>query len=506
MEHCSTLEDFVAVTFDQQCGPAARAAGVVAAPSPGITLDHGGKLLSTGLRGDFELIVRWLKFIYAHRRQLLQLCETQREATLPALGLLSHSLAAPCADAVLWGARLLTHVATRLTVVQPQMLADWFDAQGLAALVGAWRTHPDLHAIGSLLPLVPPCIDLGPESRLLFFTSTLPSALGDTTAYLSFTLEVMPLLHAADVEREEPACDKTLLYLVQLGLAALREGSEVASTRSLALELLAQLWSLYPEDLEALPMAAPRQPFEAAGTEGEGEAEAGGASGSTSAAVILRALRDATRRAEMDVQVTALTAMVQLFDGFADKEGAEVVASSALFRALGFALLENYHDVALRVFLQRSLSQLLARHPSAAVGSLLRPLLKQAANHGYSNVDFDFYLSVAAHEGLESTHAVQLLQFLADVSVRDALLGRAASVPLLVVVDRFLRHEPLILDYLEVFTESALARLLPEAGGKEASPVAATLVLETLAKLLRVSRSQWWAPHCVPVLTRHLLA
>ena len=63
-------------------------------------------------------------------------------------------------------------------------------------------------------------------------------------------------------------------------------------------------------------------------------------------------------------------------------------------------------------------------------------------------------------------------------------------MPLLVVVDRFLRHEPLILDYLEVFTERALARLLPEAGGKEASPVAATLVLETLAKLLRVSRSQ----------------
>lgn len=65
--------------------------------------------------------------------------------------------------------------------------------------------------------------------------------IGEIGSYIGFVLEVMPLIHAANVARRETPCDRTILYLVQVGLAALCEGQELPSTRSLALDLLAQV-------------------------------------------------------------------------------------------------------------------------------------------------------------------------------------------------------------------------------------------------------------------------
>jgi hypothetical protein len=54
------------------------------------------------------------------------------------------------------------------------------------------------------------------------------------------------MIHAANMVRREAPCDETILYLVQIGLAALREGQEHPSTRSLALDLLAQVRDCMP--------------------------------------------------------------------------------------------------------------------------------------------------------------------------------------------------------------------------------------------------------------------
>lgn len=154
---CYTLDDFMAISFEQQCGPAARAAGEMA-KGPGLSLQHAEKLLAKGLKGDFGPIVRWLKYIFSNSRLLLELCA--KDATPAALRVLSTALAAHNADTVLWGARILTRLANELYDLKPQQLAGWFDTQGCSALLTAWRTHPDLHAIGALLPLVPPCVGL----------------------------------------------------------------------------------------------------------------------------------------------------------------------------------------------------------------------------------------------------------------------------------------------------------------------------------------------------------
>jgi hypothetical protein len=174
LEACHTVEEFIAVSFEHQCGPAGRLAGEL---TNGLSLHHAGKLLANGMKGDDVPIVRWLKYMYANSRPLMDLCA--RGATEPTFGTLSHALLSANADVVLWGARLLTRLATELSELHPQPLMGWLDTQGLAALVSAWRTHPDLHAIGALLPLVPPCVGL---ERLVFFSSTMPAVLGTRSA------------------------------------------------------------------------------------------------------------------------------------------------------------------------------------------------------------------------------------------------------------------------------------------------------------------------------------
>jgi hypothetical protein len=240
------------------------------------------------------------------------------------------------------------------------------------------------------------------------------------------------------------------------------------------------VWALYPKRLHRLQInvkVARGAPSSVDATASEAEHTAAGS--------VMRALKNATRLAEVEVQLTALTAMARLFEEFAsnsDEIAAEAAAS--LFRALGFALIENHHEIIIRVFLERTLSQLLSHQPHVAVGTLLKPLLKQAAHYGYNNCDFEFLIVLAKHEALETTNAVQLLQFLAEVCISDALLGRTATIPLLVLVERF-TAESLVLDYLEVFAERSLARLIPDLNGKEAAPIVATLILEAIAKLLR---------------------
>ena len=245
-----------------------------------------------------------------------------------------------------------------------------------------------------------------------------------------------------------------------------------------------QVWALNPERLNLLQLKShDAQERGLSPDEDRDDTEP------TAAGSVLRALKDATRLAEVEPQLTALTAMVRLFEEFAlSEDGHASKAAAALFRALGFALIENHHEIVIRLYLERSLSHLLTHYPHVPIGTLLKPLLKQAAQYGYNNCDFDFFLVLAKHEDLETIHAVQLIQFLAEVCISDALLGRVASIPLVVLVER-VAPETLVLDYLEVFAERALARLVPDQNAKGLSPVASTLILETIAKLLRAHKA-----------------
>ena len=117
----------------------------------------------------------------------------------------------------------------------------------------------------------------------------------------------------------------------------------------------------------------------------------------------------------------------------------------------------------------------------------------QATLYGYNNCDFDFFLTLAKHQRLDLRHALLLMQFLGKVCLNDALHGRVGSVPFLVLVERF-NDSDVALDFLEIFVEQALGKLMPDAGANggvvETSAIRSTLCIELVAKLLHLPHAK----------------
>ena len=75
--------------------------------------------------------------------------------------------------------------------------------------------------------------------------------------------------------------------------------------------------------------------------------------------------------------------------------------------------------------------------PQLPVAVIIEPLIKQWSLYGYMNTDFDFMVALARHLRLGLQHALRLLDLCARICVNDPLYGRAASVPMLVLLNRF---------------------------------------------------------------------
>ena len=206
--------------------------------------------------------------------------------------------------------------------------------------------------------------------------------------------------------------------------------------------------------------------------------------------MVLRELKRGCRDGDFELQLTSHMALFRLLDEFAS---AQHPGAPYLFNVLAFSLIENHHEPVLRQFLARNMQLCLQQQPFIPVGMLLKPLVKSATLYGYNNCDFDFFLTLAKHQRLGLRHALLMMQFLGKVCLNDALHGRVASIPFLVLVERFNESEVLH-DFLEIFCEQALATLIPETAGAggttkkppEASTIRTTLCIELVAKLLHL--------------------
>jgi hypothetical protein len=97
------------------------------------------------------------------------------------------------------------------------------------------------------------------------------------------------------------------------------------------------------------------------------------------AAIALSELRRACRDSSAHVQLAAHGALFELLDAFV---ATEHPAAPLIFKSLGFSLIEQHADLALRAPLARFLEHSLGQHAHAAlipVGVLLKPFLKQVS-------------------------------------------------------------------------------------------------------------------------------
>ena len=461
-----------------------------------------------GASGGFVPIVRWYKLVFSHCKLLCTLCQGSAEEAELALSAVGGGLSSADDEVALWCSRLLCRMAAELAGKgDAPALWKWFSkpsSGGASALFDAWRNHPDLHAQGALMPLVLHFVGeqlldfaaavlprhltspqvrflscrlprlLAPRSSphrsapdltsslltspRLTATSPLLPRLPSPQAVLSFSLELVPLLSTSESTRQFVLNSGVLKHLLTLALGVARKSAPAPpSTRGLALELLATLWSKFARELQSLPVGEHGigAPSAAAGAANElaafsdvltlkedanGDGAAAGGEGGEAAApkdvggLILRELKRGCRDPAYELQLTAHMALFRLLDEFA---AAAHPGAPYLFNVLAFSLIENHHEPVLRQFLSRNMQHTLQQQPHIPVGVLLKPLVKQATLYGYNNCDFDFFLTLAKHQRLGLRHALLMMQFLGKVCLNDALHGRVATIPFLVLVERF---------------------------------------------------------------------
>jgi hypothetical protein len=107
------------------------------------------------------------------------------------------------------------------------------------------------------------------------------------------------------------------------------------------------------------------------------------------------------------------------------------------YKAIIFSLIENHQDTFVRDYIISNLIITLRNHEDVPVHVVVEPLVKQHAAHGYSNVDFDFFLVLAKHPKLPVKHAMLLLHLLGKIALNDIVFGRLACIPFLVLANRF---------------------------------------------------------------------
>ena len=97
--------------------------------------------------------------------------------------------------------------------------------------------------------------------------------------------------------------------------------------------------------------------------------------------------------------------MFALLESFAERRSD---FAPYLYKSLVFALIENRQRAdgggasdSMCDAIVANMQRVLERFSSVPIGVLVEPLLKQASLHGYSNLDFDFFITLARHERLQ---------------------------------------------------------------------------------------------------------
>lgn len=206
-------------------------------------------------RGGFVPIVRWFKLVFANCKHLAHLCALEEADATIALAAAGGGLASSNTEVALWCSRLLCRLAAELTQRgDTSSLWSWFSRPGggAAALLDAWRLHPDLHSAGALMPIA---LHFSGENLAAFFASVLPRHASSASSYISFTLELVPLLSSTKGTRDFVLRSGTLKQLLHHALAVVRRPASAANARGLGLELLAELWSQFTRELQVWPTA-----------------------------------------------------------------------------------------------------------------------------------------------------------------------------------------------------------------------------------------------------------
>lgn len=420
-------------------------------------------LFRKGIHGKFDGIVKWLQQMVVKAPQLAEMLVQDSESIPFVLSVVATGLRSTSTEVVIVTARALCAVAYALHGVDcSDALWDWFAAdEGLEAFLTCYRAHK------TILPnaLFPILVQFGQHHFGALFETTLPALFVDTAEHLVFLHDFVAVIADKPGAKQLTVSQGCVQHMVRVALAAASPAQPDAD-RLVAVPLLTALWTAFRDEIEA-DVLLPK--------------------------TCLKVLKKACREGSRSLQVTAFACLFELLDFYACRY--ETTSFCPLiFKHIVFSLIENYADDMVRFFFIMNLDQIMSKTESLNLGVLVGPFLKQLMIHGYGNVDLDFMLTLAKYTKLETAQATVLVRVLSQICVRDELYGPLASVPVVVILQRFRDDEAVIAcvvdlatQYLDRFINS---RFEPPAVDHAASPtkmdddlLRRTLLLEWLAKV-----------------------
>jgi hypothetical protein len=186
---------------------------------------------------------------------------------------------------------------------------------------------------------------------------------------------------------------------------------------------------------------------------------------------ILNLLKYMARVPEKAVQFTAISQMFRLLEMFTTNKNS---AAPLLYKALIFILIDNHFDDTTRQYLMTNFMQIFETSDTIPVGILLEPLIKQfmesfGTTYKYNTFDFEFFATVAKHPRMKLNDAIPLMDVLAKIYLNDNVFCFAASVPFILIVNRFIEF-PILRGYVKKFITLALSTLLTNNDQNQNAP------------------------------------
>jgi hypothetical protein len=357
-------------------------------------------------------------------------------------GLLSNN-----PDVALWSCRIITHLVAKLSDLLEcahlqKHCVDWFNgvsvlsgrnggspqnilASGLNAAVTAIAKNPDLK-----LGIIAMIDGIANQELGTLFNTTLRLVLPSPLKYMNFICDVLEtFLEERETMEEALMSQGVVKFWVDLAKVHC-EPTVAEDVRQAAFHLITEIWTQIPKAVEAYP-SMPK--------------------------LLLGLLKKGSRDKSSVLNITAITCLFDLLDSFA--EAASVSFAPYVYKTLIFSLIENHENELVYDFIMSNMALALERHPQVPVGVMVEPLTKQATMKGYSNVDFAGFVTLAKHPRLSLRHGLLLGDLLGKIAINDPIFGRVASIPLLIIINRF-NAEPTMQEYVERFSKVALSMLM----------------------------------------------
>jgi hypothetical protein len=434
------------------------------------------KIITQGIHGSCEGAVTWFQELFGKVRPFVTVCKSEPTSIPFVLTCWRAGFLSRDTNVVLWTARLYARMAYELSAAKMSGKAfEWFVSAtsppgGLHAVIGCFRAHP--HLKSNLFPVIDH-FSLGNFKSL--FATHLPQLLPSPIAYLAFVHEFLPCF-SENVESRTAIAEAGVVSFLLDYCLDYADPSVSLGERAQALALLTDLWIEYPAEIESIDEGSHR---------------------------LINAMKKGCKDNAWELQIVAHMALFDLMESFTATRNP---FAPFIYKTLIFSFIENHPQESMRHFIASNLCLILEAHPTVPVGNLVEPLVKQISLHGYDNLDFDLFVVLARHQRLGPHQALLLLDLLGKIALSDALHGRLASIPLLVLLSRF-HSEPMVIDYVEQYITLAMSLYLAaekknakadkadkdkEKSGSDASAsmtpaqIRLTLILEVLAKVINL--------------------